>query len=145
MTDVAEESRMGRLFTWRVRHGLVLLFLPAGGIACLHHSGPPPANTTPARYAEDVPLEIANHNWLDVIIYVLHDGQRSRVGTANASSSASFTLPARMLGVGREIRLWGHPIGGKGGALTETVVVQPGQWIEWTLESDLKRSAIGVY
>jgi hypothetical protein len=29
--------------------------------------------------------------------------------------------------------------------LTETVVVQPGQWIEWTLESDLKRSAIGVY
>ena len=54
-------------------------------------------------------------------------------------------LPARLLGQGREIRLWGHPIGGTGGTLTESVVVQPGQWIEWTLETDLSRSAIGVY
>lgn len=126
-------------------HATRLLPLFLSVTAC-HPAAPPPESAAyPADSAGDIPLEIANHNWLDVIIYVVRDGQASRVGIANASSSASFSLPARMLGQGREIRLWGHPIGGTGGTLTETVVVQPGQWIEWTLESDLDRSAIGVY
>jgi len=122
---------------------LLPLFLAA--TACRHAAPEPRSAVAPADPNADVPLEIDNHNWLDVIIYVVRDGQASRVGIANASSSASFSLPVRMLGQGREIRLWGHPIGGTGGTLTESVVVQPGQWIEWTLESDLDRSAIGVY
>ena len=124
---------------------VLLVALALSGPACHHagsDSGPPPVA---AAADSAVPLEIANHNWLDVIIYVVRDGQPTRVGIANASSSASFTLPARLLGQGREVRLWGHPIGGTGGTLTESVVVQPGQWIEWTLETDLDRSAIGVY
>ena len=125
------------------RRAALLLPLFLSAPAC-HHAAPESA-ARPVDPNAEIPLEIANHNWLDVIIYVVRDGQASRVGIANASSSASFALPARMLGQGREIRLWGHPIGGTGGALTESVVVQPGQWIEWTLESDLDRSAIGVY
>jgi hypothetical protein len=50
-----------------------------------------------------------------------------------------------MLGPAGDIRLWGRRIGARDAAFTETVVVQPGQWIEWTLESDLSRSAVGVY
>jgi hypothetical protein len=124
---------------------LLLIAFPLAGAAC-HHTAPEPTPPpAPDDRAADIALEIANHNWLDVIIYVVRDGQPMRVGIASASSSASFTLPARLLGQGRELRLWGHPIGGSGGTLTETVVVQPGQWIEWTLESDLSRSAIGVY
>lgn len=127
------------------RRAVLLLPLLLLAPAC-HHAAPDPESAVlPADPNADIPLEIANHNWLDVIIYVVRDGQASRVGIANASSSASFSLPARLLGQGREIRLWGHPIGGTGGTLTESVVVQPGQWIEWTLESDLDRSAIGVY
>jgi hypothetical protein len=121
---------------------LVLLLAAPCSAAC-HHAAAPPG-PGPA-VANDVPLEVANHNWLDIIIYVVHDGQPSRIGIASASSSANFVLPHRMIGQGGEIRLWGHPIGGTGGTLTESVVVQPGQWIEWTLEDDLSRSAIGVY
>jgi hypothetical protein len=44
-----------------------------------------------------------------------------------------------------DLRLWGRPIGGQDAAFTETVVVHPGQWVEWTLESDLDQSATGVY
>jgi len=122
---------------------LPLAVLPLAGPGC-HRAGSGPGGQPPPADAA-VPLEIANHNWLDVTIYVVRDGQPMRVGIANASSSASFTLPAHLLGQGRELRLWGRPIGGTGGALTETVVVQPGQWIGWTLESDLSLSAIGVY
>jgi hypothetical protein len=124
---------------------ILLAAAPLALAACRHHAAETKPLPAPVGAATDVPLEIANHNWLDVIIYVIRDGQPTRLGIAGASSSATFTVPARLLSQGHEIRLWGHPIGGTGGTLTESVVVQPGQWIEWTLESDLDRSAIGVY
>ena len=93
----------------------------------------------------EIALSVTNHNYLDVVIYVLHDGQQTRVGTVTGSSSQLFYMRARLLGMGREIRLLGHPIGGQTIARTETLVVQPGQYIEWTLETDLARSSVGVY
>jgi len=125
------------------RGAFLLLVGFAGGTGCHHAKQVDQA--APDTAPVDVPLEVDNHNWLDVVIYVLHDGERSRVGIANASSQSSFVLPARLVGQGHELRLLGHPIGGEGGTVTETVTVQPGQYIEWTLESDLNRSAIGVY
>jgi hypothetical protein len=132
-----------------MRRRLVLLLALAAGAGC-HHARradqPAPADTALADTAPvDIPLEVDNHNWLDVIVYVLHDGERSRVGIASASSQSNFVLPARLVGQGHEIRLLGHPIGGTSNTFTETVTVQPGQYIEWTLESDLSRSSIGVY
>lgn len=131
----------------RCRLLAVLLVAAPLGAAC--HS--PSSAASPGPLAADsnadahVSLEIANHNWSDVIIYVLRDGQPSRLGIATAASTSSFLLPRRMLGQAGDIQLWGRPIGARDAALTETVVVQPGQWIEWTLESDLSMSAIGVY
>jgi hypothetical protein len=124
---------------WRHAASLFALLL---GASC--HRASDDRDVSPSETG-DVPLEVINHNWLDVTIFVVRDGQPARIGTAHASSAASFVLPARLIGQGGEIRLWGRPIGGSAGTLSETVVVQPGQWIEWTLESDLSRSAIGVY
>ena len=30
-------------------------------------------------------------------------------------------------------------------ARTQTLILQPGQYIEWTLETDLRRSSVGVF
>ncbi|HKR99045.1 MAG TPA: hypothetical protein VJU79_05975 [Candidatus Dormibacteraeota bacterium] len=128
----------------RGTHALAVL-LPVVSLvsACLHqpHTSPAVADDADSR----VELQIANHNWSDMVIYVIRDGQPSRIGVATAASSASFMLPRRILGQGGEIRLYGRPIGGHGEAFSESVIVQPGQWVEWTLEDDLTRSAIGVY
>jgi hypothetical protein len=140
----------------RCRLLAVLLVAAPLGTACHSRSpsasssaSPVPASALPVPATDDpdtaVALEIANHNWSDVVIYVLRDGQPSRIGIATAASATSFLLPRRMLGPAGDIRLWGRPIGARDAAFTETVVVQPGQWIEWTLESDLSRSAVGVY
>jgi hypothetical protein len=111
----------------------------AAGCSALDHGKrtPPPDDA--------VALRVASHHYLDVVIYVLHDGQRTRVGTATGSSSTTFSLPARLLGMGREIQLIGHPIGSQDTVTTETIVVQPGQRIEWLLESQLSRSTVAVY
>ena len=93
----------------------------------------------------DIPLKVTNHNWLDVTIYVLHDGQRTRIGSVTGSSTQDFTLPRRLLGQSHELALLGEAIGSPDFARTEVLNIQPGQYIEWTLETDLRRSSVGVY
>jgi len=109
--------------------------------ACSHRrraatdSGPPP----------DVTLQVTNHNFLDVTVFVLHDGQRLRIGLVTGSTTQLFVLPGRMVALSHELALLGDAVGSPLFARTETIIVRPGQRIEWTLETDLRRSSVGVY
>jgi hypothetical protein len=123
-----------------MRMGVLLLVTAA----CFLGRNAPDASVD-AGGSGDVPLQIVNHHWLDVTIYVVHDGQRTRVGVAGGSAHTAMVLPSRLLGVGRELQLFGDPIGSPERAITEVVVVQPGQFIQWLLESRLERSTVGVY
>ncbi len=135
---------MALVVRWRgLRAGKALALVLALTVASACFRRHRASQDTPA--AAGVALSVTNHHWLDVVIYVIHDGQRTRVGTVTASSVQTFTLPPWMIGQGREIRLVGHPIGGVQVAQTETLTVQPGQYIEWTLENDLRRSSVGVF
>jgi hypothetical protein len=93
----------------------------------------------------EIALNVTNHNYLDVVVYVLHHGVQTRVGMVTGSSATVFFLPARLLGQGREIQLVGRAIGNDNIARTDILVVQQGQYIEWTLETDLARSSVGVF
>jgi hypothetical protein len=122
---------------------MALALLLLVGPACF---GRKPGAGPAADFGEgEVALRVLNHATLDVVIYLVHDGVRTRVGTVTAASSAAFILPVHSLGQGREIRLFGDPIGGRDHAETEQIVVQPGQQIEWTLEPELRRSSVAVY
>jgi hypothetical protein len=120
----------------------VLVVLTAALLACGPHRGGPAAR---AEAPADVTLQVTNHNFLDVTVFVVHDGARLRVGLVTGSSTQSFTLPGRMVALSHELALVGEPVGSRAVARTETLLVQPGQRIEWTLESDLRRSSVGVY
>ena len=113
--------------------------------ACFLHRSKTTSESAVQATATEIALRVTNHNYLDVVIYVLHDGQRTRVGTVTGSSSTVFFLPPHLLGQGSEIQLLGDPIGSPDFARTETFVVQAGQYIDWTLETDLRRSSVGVY
>ena len=117
----------------------VVLAVSLGG--CSRKSNP---GLAPAPL-EEIPLEVTNHHYLDITIYAIHDGQRTRLGVAGGSAHTRMLVPSRLLGVGRELRLYGDPIGSSDGAVTEVVVVQQGQYIEWLLEPGLDRSTISVY
>ena len=54
-------------------------------------------------------------------------------------------FPYRKLGAGTDVRLRAYPIGGPEAFTSENLLVQPGQWVKWTLESDLTRSFLAVY
>lgn len=90
-------------------------------------------------------IVVINHHWLDVRVYVEHDGQRSRVGTVTATSTEQFNLSTRLLGSSRQVTLIGEAIGSREVVRTEALLVRPGEYIEWTLENSLRRSSVAVY
>lgn len=98
-----------------------------------------------APIAKNIALRVTNHNFLDVVIYAICEGQRTRIGVAGGSSYTLMDLPRRLLGPGQEMRLVGDAIGSEDQAVTEMIMVQPGQFIELRLESNLVRSSVGVY
>jgi hypothetical protein len=93
----------------------------------------------------EVFLTVTNHHFLDLTVYLEHDGQRTRVGTVTAASTALFRLRGNELSGSRQFRLFAAAIGSDENVRTETLTIQSGQYIEWTLEHDLRRSSVGVY
>jgi|SRR5690242_14692255 len=133
-----------RPMSLRLRAARIALLLGASGCFIFHRgkADPPPALDVPAG---EIALNVTNHNYLDVVVYVLHDGQQTRVGMVTGSSSSLLFVPIRLLGLGHELQLYGRTIGSDSFTRTPTLIVQPGQYIEWTLETDLRRSSVGVF
>jgi len=117
------------------------LIVAASGCGGRHEADDEPAPDRDAPTA----LTITNDNLLDAIVYVYHDGQASRVGTVTASSSANFMLASWLLGPTRNIRLAAHPIGSTESVNSDLIHVQPGQFIEWRLATELAASTVSVY
>jgi hypothetical protein len=99
----------------------------------------------PPRPVEKIAVRVTNHHFLDVVVYAVCEGQRTRIGVASGSGSTQMNVPRRLLGPGQEVQLIGDAIGSEERAVTETIIVQPGQFIELLLESRLARSSVGVY
>ncbi len=120
---------------------LAAIVAAASLVSCSRHGSP----TIVPPPEERIPLLISNHHYLDITVYAIHDGQRTRLGVAGGSAHTKMVVPARLLGVGRDLQLYGDPIGSPELAITEVIIVQPGQFIEWLLEPGLDRSTVGVY
>ncbi|HEY7480902.1 MAG TPA: hypothetical protein VH680_10360 [Gemmatimonadales bacterium] len=98
-----------------------------------------------SRSNAEVALEVENHGWSDVVIYLVRGTATDRVGTVGSLRTMTFVLAYQKLGIGNDVRLRADPIGNLTPFTSENLQVHPGQWIKWTLESDLTRSFLAVY
>jgi hypothetical protein len=55
-------------------------------------------DSKPSPLADGFELTLNNRHWLDVNVFIQHDGESSRVTLVTASSSQSLILPLWMLG-----------------------------------------------
>jgi hypothetical protein len=120
--------------------GLVALLL-----GCAGTSKDQDQDVEPSRDNAELALEVENHGWSDIVIYLARGTALDRLGMVGALNTKTFVFPYRKLGIGSDVRLRADPIGGPRSFTSETLQVQPGQWIKWTLESDLTRSFLAVY
>lgn len=140
----------------KIRRVVVCGLVVAAGCASSHSKAaeePLPDNV--------LALEVENHNWSDVIIYVLHDGSRTRFVDVAATKSLTRSIPLQLIGSNGTVQLLVHRIGGHddtfasiGGPqfarapddyLSPVVSVRTGVTIALTLEDNLQRSTLGVW
>lgn len=123
---------------------LIALLLSAGCARQEQRGGDEAAREDDYRNAE-VALEVENHNWSDMVISLRRGNLSRRLGTVTSLSTQHFVFPYRELAPGGGSRLRAYPIGGGEAFLSEDLLLQPGQSLKLTLESDLSRSFLAVY
>ena len=113
-------------------------------VACAHrHSIPDPPDL--AAPLEAVVLEVENHNWADVVLYVVHDGVQTRFTQVAAAHKLSIEIPPRLQGQMRVIRIAARRIGGTDSYLSQAVSIRGNSAVRVTIESNLNRSSVGVW
>lgn len=118
----------------------ITLFLVLSAACAGRHGSSEPEPAQP-----DVVLEVDNHNWADVLLYVVHDGTATRFLQITGAKSASVTIPSRLVGANGVVRFIAHRIGGLDDYYSPAVSVRTGQTISLTLEGQLKMSSVGVW
>ena len=113
-------------------------------------AGRTPATTgneldAPQAFTGPVMLQVENHNWSDVVLFIIHDGRTNRFAQIAAARDGSFEIPSRFLGDQGAIRLGLHRVGGRDDYRTEVVSVRTGDTIRLTIEGKLEHSSIGVW
>ena len=99
---------------------------------------------SPSPIADGFELTLNNRHWLDVNVFIQHDGESSRVTLVTASSSQSLILPVWMLGDSKLVRIIAEPVGAQGSYTTDLLRVDLGQSLEVNVESDLARSNYSI-
>jgi hypothetical protein len=98
----------------------------------------------PSPLADGFELTLNNRHWLDINVFVQHDGESSRVTLVSASTSQSLILPLWMLGDSKLVRIIAEPVGEQGSYSTDLLRVDPGQSVEVNVESVLSRSNYSI-
>ena len=100
---------------------------------------PPPTPATP------VVLEVENHNWADVVLYVVHDGVQTRFTQVAAAHNASIEIPERLQGQMGVIQIAARRIGGTDSFVSQAISLRGNSAVRFTIESNLNRSSVGVW
>jgi hypothetical protein len=90
-----------------------------------------------------VTINIINHHRLNVTIFNVAQGHRDRIGEVTAATNAQFKLHLRRY-VASEIQLYADAIGSPETVRAEVLHLQPGDIVDWTLETELNRSHLMV-
>jgi hypothetical protein len=101
----------------------------------------PPETAAP----EPVVLEVENHNWADVVLYVLHDGVQTRFTQVAAAHNVSLEIPPRLQGQMGVIRIAARRIGGTDSFVSQAISVRGSSAVRLTIESSLSHSSVGVW
>jgi hypothetical protein len=95
--------------------------------------------------AGPVVLEVENHNWADVVLYVVHDGIQTRFAQVAAAHTLSLEIPDRLQGQMGVIRIAARRIGGTDNLISQAISLRGNSAVRFTIESNLNRSSVGVW
>jgi hypothetical protein len=113
--------------------------------ACSHSVPVEAAKLADAIQATPIVLEVENHNWADVVLYVVHDGVHTRFAQVAAAHNLSIEIPERLQGQMGVIQIAARRIGGTDSYLSQSISLRGNSAVRFTIESNLNRSSVGVW
>jgi hypothetical protein len=93
----------------------------------------------------DVAFVVENRRSDDVVVELIRDGQRQRLGMVTAQNRSAFTVHWRQVSNSSRLVLSVHPIGSNSRYITETLLLRPGSEVELTVNQVLRQSTVSVY
>ncbi len=113
--------------------------------AAAAQTAPEERSETPAAASQRTTVRVINDNWHDITVYAVRAGYRRRLGTVTSFTSRVLTLPPTLLTPSDELRLIADPIGRRGAYVSEPLLVNAGDVVEWRLLSNIRLSNIFIY
>src|SRR3954462_2849417 len=94
-TFTPRQGRSGGTMTVHGTTALAMCVAILTSVPAYTHSVPVYGLESPETLVQAVPvrLEVENHNWAVVILYVVHDGERTRVPQVVAAHNISVEIP----------------------------------------------------
>ncbi len=114
-------------------------------LGCSSNKNASSLENIPELVAQPVILEVENHNWADVVVYLIVDGRRHRFMEVGGTKDDEKAIPVNRQGTMGQLSFAIHRIGSQDEYRTETVSIRTGRTIRLTLESNLVRSSISVF
>jgi hypothetical protein len=107
----------------------VLVLLALVAVACTGTGKNAP------RAVERTTVRIQNQSWADMTVYVLTGtgSTRQRLGLVTGTSTGTFTIPERFVGMGQSVRFLADPVGSSNTAQSFEIFVRPGQEVTLTI------------
>jgi hypothetical protein len=93
-----------------------------------------------ATPAESVHLEVVNQHFHDMVLYLLPDGHRRRLGMVTGLTTGSFDLASHPEVLSRSFRLAAQPIGSRQAYVSELISTFPGDVVVLTVAAQLRMS-----
>lgn len=90
-------------------------------------------------------VSVTNNNWANVNVYLLRGGTRYRLGMVTSMSTSVFRVPGTAVLSQGDVRLMVDPIGSSQGYVTPSLVVSPGDNVEFTIQNHLPVSSVSVW
>ncbi|MEO8909270.1 MAG: hypothetical protein ABI408_03480 [Gemmatimonadaceae bacterium] len=94
---------------------------------------------------DPVKLQVENHNWADIVLYIVHDGIQTRFTQIAGAHDVSIEIPPSLQGQMGVIRLAVRRIGGTDSFTSQAISLRGNSEVRFTIESSLSRSSVGVW
>ena len=106
---------------------------------------PGPEQYTPLTFTADIPIEVENRNFNDVVIYLRREGTRTRIGEVTGSMNVTLLIPRTLLsGITREVQFQADPVGADRTITSYPVFIRPGEHVHLTIENNFRAATIQV-
>lgn len=91
-----------------------------------------------------VTVKARNLAWENIHVYAISGASWQSLGVLSSQEETTWELSSSLVGNRREIRLAADPVGSTDAFISDPILIEPGDRVEWTIQNNLALSSVFV-